>query len=73
MAGKNKIEINKAKNDEYFLTVKSANNKKVMTSGETYKSVQGVKKAVEAVKKIVKNAEVVDKTAKKAAPKKKAT
>ncbi len=73
MAGKNKIEINKAKNDEYFLTVKSANNKKVMTSGETYKSVQGVKRAVEAVKKIVKNAEVVDKTVKKVAPKKKAT
>jgi len=62
MAGKNKIEINKAKNKEYFLTIKSANNKKVMTSGETYKSIQGVKKELGAVKKIIKNPTVVDKT-----------
>lgn len=62
MAGTNKIEINKAKNNQFFLTIKSANNKKIMTSGETYKTRQGVANAVKATQKIVKNAEVVDKT-----------
>jgi uncharacterized protein YegP (UPF0339 family) len=64
MAGKNKIEINKAKNKQFFLTIKSANNKKVMTSGETYKTRQGVMNAVKATKKIIKSAQVIDKTKK---------
>ena len=64
MPGKPKIEINKAKNKEFFLTLKSANNKKVMTSGETYKTRQGVENAVKAAKKIVKNAKVIDNTIK---------
>jgi len=62
MAGKNRIEIGRAKNKEFFLTLKSGNNKKVMTSGETYKSVQGVEKALRAVKKIIRNPVVIDKT-----------
>ena len=62
MAGKNRIEVNQSKNKEFFLTVKSANNKKVLTSGETYKTRQGIETAIKAAKKIVKNAEVVDKT-----------
>ena len=62
MPRKPKNEINQARNKEYFLTLKSANNKKVMTSGETYKTQQGVKNAVKAVKKIVKNAKVIDTT-----------
>ena len=64
MAGKNRIEINKASNKQLFLTVKSANNKKVMTSGETYKTRQGVENAVSALKKIVRNPVVIDKTRK---------
>ncbi len=62
MVNKPKIEINRAKNNEYFLTLKAANNKKVLTSGETYKTKQGVNNAVKAAKKIVRGAEVVDKT-----------
>lgn len=62
MASKNRIEIGKAKNGEFFLTLKAGNNKKVMTSGETYKSVQGVEKALKAAKKIIKNPVVVNKT-----------
>jgi uncharacterized protein YegP (UPF0339 family) len=62
MLKKPKIEINKAKNDEFFLTLKAANGKKVLTSGETYKTKQGVNNAVKAAKKIVKGAEVVDNT-----------
>ena len=62
MAGKNRIEISKAKNGEFFLTLKAGNNKKVMTSGETYKSVQSVEKALKAVKKIIKNPIIVNKT-----------
>ena len=65
MAGKPRIEINKATNKQFFLTLKSGNNKKVMTSGETYKTKQGVENAVEAAKKIIKGAVVVDKTKKK--------
>ncbi|MDO8590052.1 MAG: DUF1508 domain-containing protein [bacterium] len=62
MASKNRIEIGRAKNREFFLTFKSGNNKKVMTSGETYKSKQGVEKALKSIKKIIKNPVVVDKT-----------
>lgn len=62
MAGKNRIEINEAKNGELFLTVKSANNKKVMTSGETYKTRQGIQNAVVAAKKIIRNPLVIDNT-----------
>ncbi len=62
MAGKNKIEVNKAKNREFYLTIKSGNNKKVMTSGETYKTRQGVQNALKATKRIIKNAVVIDNT-----------
>ncbi len=62
MAGKNKIEINKAKNGELFLTFKGANNKKLATSGETYKTKAGVNNAVKAISKIIKNPVIVDNT-----------
>lgn len=63
MAGKNRIEIHRSKkNKEFFLTFKSANNRKVMTSGETYKTRQGVMNELRVVKKIIKNPLVVDKT-----------
>ena len=61
MAGKNRIEINRAKNKQLFLTIKSANNKKILHS-ETYKSRQGVETALKAAKKIIKNPKIVDNT-----------
>lgn len=64
MAGKNRIEINKSKNKEIFVSVKSANNRKIVTS-ETYKNITGAKNAVNALKKIIKNPVVVDNTKKK--------
>ena len=64
MIRKPKIEINKAKNKEFFLTLKASNNKKVMTSGETYKTLQGVKNAIKATKKIIKGAIIIDNTKK---------
>lgn len=65
MAGKNRIEINKATNKELFLSIRSANNKKIVHS-ETYKNRQSVNKAIKVLEKIIKNPEVVDKTKKKA-------
>ena len=65
MAGKPRIEKNIAKNNQYFLTLKSSNNKTVLTSGETYKTKQGLENAVKAAKSIVKGAVVVDNTQKK--------
>lgn len=62
MTQKNRIEINQAKNKEFFLTLKSGNNKKVATSGETYKTKSGVDNAVKAIKKIIKNPVIVDNT-----------
>lgn len=64
MAGKPRIEKNVARNKEYYLTLKSSNNKKVLTSGETYKTRQGLESAVKATQKIVKGAIVIDKTKK---------
>jgi len=57
----NKIIINKAKNNELYVTVKGTNNKIIATT-ETYKRMQGAKNAAKALKKVVKNAVVVDKT-----------
>lgn len=64
MAGKNRIVIKPAKNKQVFVSLTSANNKKVMTS-ETYKSRAAANNAVKAIKKIVKNPVVVDMTQKK--------
>ena len=64
MPSKPRIEIHEAKNKEFFLTLKSANNKKVMTSGETYKTLQGVKNAAATAKALVKGSVVVNKTKK---------
>lgn len=64
MAGKNRIEINKSSNKQLFVSVKSSNNKKIVTS-ETYKTMAGAQNAVKALKKIVKNPVVIDNTKKK--------
>ncbi|MCE9643569.1 MAG: YegP family protein [Candidatus Andersenbacteria bacterium] len=69
MTRKPKIEKNQAKNGEFYLTIKSANNRKVMTSGETYKNRQSLDTALKAAKRIIKGAEVVDNTKKKKATK----
>lgn len=60
---KNKIIINKSKNKQVYVTVKGKNNKTIATT-ETYKTLQGAKKAAQSLKKVVKNAEVIDKTKK---------
>lgn len=65
MSSKPKIELNQATNKEFFVTIKSANNRKIMTSGETYKTRQGVDNEIKAVKKVLKSAEIVDNTKKK--------
>ncbi len=64
MAGKNRIEIRESKDKQKFISVKSANNKPIVTS-ETYKSNQAVNAAVKNLKKIIKNSEVIDRTKKK--------
>lgn len=64
MGRKPRIEINRATNKEYFLTVKGSNNRKIVTSGETYQRRAGVEHAVELLKKIMPTAKVEDKTKK---------
>lgn len=58
---RNKIIIKQAKNKETYVTVKGRNNKVVAVT-ETYRSLQGAKKAAQALRRIVKNAVIVDKT-----------
>ncbi len=58
---KNKIIINLAKNKEPYVKVKGKNNETIAIT-ETYKKMQGAKKAAESLKRIVKNAVIVDNT-----------
>ena len=64
MAGKNRIELNKSTNKQYFLSVKGINNRKIVHS-ETYKTHQGAENALDFLKKLIKNPVVVDNTKKK--------
>lgn len=68
MKGKNtpkaRVEIHTNKKGEKFMNIKSANNKKVATSGEGYKSTKSIDKAIKVIKKAVKN-KPIDKTKKK--------
>ena len=68
---KNKIVVKVAKNNEKYLVVKSKNNETLVTS-ETYKSNQGVKKAIANLKKVIPDAVVVELSIKPVAKKKKA-
>lgn len=60
MTGKPRIEIHQAKNKEYFLNIKAANNKKVLTSGETYKTLVGVENAAKSAKKIITGGVIIN-------------
>jgi len=64
MAGKNRIVIKASKNRQKYVVLKSANNK-IIVNSETYKTNQGVDKAVRALKKIIKNSTIIDETKKK--------
>lgn len=60
-----KINIYKGKKSEFRFNITAANNKKIATPGEGFKTHAGVNKAVGTLKRYMPGSKVVDKTIKK--------